>query len=168
MSKTVTILDEFKINYLTQAQYDAEVAGGTVQPDELYLTPSADYSTSEVNTGKKWIDGKVIYCKTIEVPNVAADISTNRATYSSELSITDVDELVNAFGIAKLYDGTYANRRYHIPCLGNMGASSTVQTGGGFVQTGTGRVVVNFYIDNTSQYASSKVSFLVTVYYTKT
>ena len=165
---TTTNLPTLKINYLTQAQYDAAVSGGTVNADELYFTPSVDYSTSEVNTGKKWIDGKTIYCKTIEVPNVAADISTNRATYSSELSITDVDELINAFGFAKLYDGNYTNRRYHIPCLGNMGTSCTVQVGGGFLQTGTGRVLVNFYIDNSSGYASSKVTFLVTVFYTKT
>lgn len=101
MSKTITILDEFKINYLTQAQYDAEVAGGTVQPDELYLTPSADYSTSEVNTGQKWIDGKPIYRKvipftsmnfsklTVNVQIIDSSITKQNATlikYSGQLS----------------------------------------------------------------------------------
>ena len=52
MSKTVKILDEFKINYLTQAQYDAEVAGGTVQPDELYLTLDNSASATQTLTNK--------------------------------------------------------------------------------------------------------------------
>ena len=41
MSKTVTNITTLKINYLSQADYDAEVAGGTIEPNELYLTPSS-------------------------------------------------------------------------------------------------------------------------------
>ena len=35
------------------------------------------YSTSEVNTGKKWIDGKPIYRKVIENPSLGATLLTN-------------------------------------------------------------------------------------------
>lgn len=166
MSKTVTILDEFKINYLTQAQYDAEVAGGTVQPDELYLTPSADYSTSEVNTGKKWIDGKPIYRQTIVEPDVSASVSGNRATYEHEMSLS-ADTLISGFGIVTFQDGTYAGRKYCMPCMSHMSSSCTVQVGGGFAQKGTGNILALFYIDDTTVYAQTKVDMTLTLYYTK-
>lgn len=37
---TTTDLTTLTINYLTQAQYDAEVQGGTIDDDAIYLTPS--------------------------------------------------------------------------------------------------------------------------------
>lgn len=46
---TTTDLTELKINYLTQAQYDAEVSGGTINEDEIYMTPVANIITTEVN-----------------------------------------------------------------------------------------------------------------------
>ena len=39
---TTTDLTTLKINYLTQAQYDAEVSGGTINEDEIYMTPTSD------------------------------------------------------------------------------------------------------------------------------
>ena len=39
---TSTFLDTLKINYLTQAQYDAALQAGTINADELYLTPPPD------------------------------------------------------------------------------------------------------------------------------
>ena len=41
MAKTTTDIATLKINVLSQADYDAEVAGGTVQADEIYMTPSS-------------------------------------------------------------------------------------------------------------------------------
>jgi hypothetical protein len=41
---TTTTLDTLKINYLTQAQYDAAVANNQINADELYLTPSSGSS----------------------------------------------------------------------------------------------------------------------------
>jgi hypothetical protein len=38
---TVVDIDTLRINYLTQAQYDALISGGTVEEDEIYLTPSS-------------------------------------------------------------------------------------------------------------------------------
>lgn len=37
---TTTDLTTLKINYLTQAQYDAEAQGGTINENALYLTPA--------------------------------------------------------------------------------------------------------------------------------
>lgn len=37
---TTTDLTTLKINYLTQAQYDAAVSGGTINENEIYMTPA--------------------------------------------------------------------------------------------------------------------------------
>lgn len=39
---TTTDLTTLKINYLTQAQYDAAVEGGTINANEIYMTPSKE------------------------------------------------------------------------------------------------------------------------------
>lgn len=61
---TTTKLDTLKINYLTQAQYDAEVSGGTIDEDALYLTPDSVEVTKVIAQGtgngwtyRKWSDG---------------------------------------------------------------------------------------------------------------
>lgn len=45
---TTTNLNTLKINYLTEAQYDAEVQGGTVDENALYMTPDSG--------GSSWTD----------------------------------------------------------------------------------------------------------------
>lgn len=40
MSKTTTDLSTLKINYLSQEAYDAEKSSGTIEENEIYLTPS--------------------------------------------------------------------------------------------------------------------------------
>lgn len=37
---TTTDLTTLKINYLTQAQYDAALAAGTINSNEIYFTPN--------------------------------------------------------------------------------------------------------------------------------
>lgn len=39
---TTTDLTTLKINYLTQAQYDAAVSGGTINENEIYMTPAQE------------------------------------------------------------------------------------------------------------------------------
>lgn len=46
---TTTNLNTLKINYLTQAQYDAAEQGGTINENELYLTP--DTTITDVTVG---------------------------------------------------------------------------------------------------------------------
>lgn len=43
---TTTDLTTLKINYLTQAQYDAAVSGGTINANELYMTPGPTIPTA--------------------------------------------------------------------------------------------------------------------------
>ena len=47
---TTTNLSTLKINYLTQAQYDAAAAGGLIQNDELYLTPETNSYVASTTT----------------------------------------------------------------------------------------------------------------------
>ena len=64
MSKTTTDLSTLKINYLSQEAYDAEKSGGTIEENEIYLTPAstcADYVVEQgVSDGwryRKWNSG---------------------------------------------------------------------------------------------------------------
>lgn len=41
MAKTETVLDELKINYLSEAQYNAAKTAGLINDNELYMTPSS-------------------------------------------------------------------------------------------------------------------------------
>lgn len=73
---TTTKLDTLKINYLTQAQYDAEVSGGTIDENALYLTPDSGAVTEVIDQGssggwtyRKWSDG------TLEMWGTATDTS---------------------------------------------------------------------------------------------
>ena len=65
---TKTDLETLTINYLTQAQYDAEKESGTIDDDALYLTPSVaspslmgDYiveqGTTSTGSYRKWSSG---------------------------------------------------------------------------------------------------------------
>lgn len=81
------------VNKLTQAQYNA----ATKVQDEFYLitdAPVADnYSTSEVNTGATWIDGKPIYKKTFSFTLANADSTT-------------VNHGISNFGLLIKFEGT--------------------------------------------------------------
>lgn len=58
------LIGKFTVNSVTQNVYAP--SGG-----------KWDYSTSEVDTGQKWIDGRTIYIKTIELTGVNFNISQN-------------------------------------------------------------------------------------------
>ena len=61
---STTDLDTLVINYLTQAQYESAKSGGTIDPDQIYLTPAVGTGvtdvevdgTSVVNAGVAEID----------------------------------------------------------------------------------------------------------------
>lgn len=78
MSKTVEDIGTLKINLLSQAQYEAEVAGGTIEPNELYLTPSSGSGVADVEVnGESVVAGGVAE---ITVPTDTGDL-TNGAGY---------------------------------------------------------------------------------------
>lgn len=46
--RTITTLDTLVINYLTQSQYDAAKQAGTLDANQLYLTPDTNSGSSNV------------------------------------------------------------------------------------------------------------------------
>ena len=72
-------------------------------------TGVVDYSTTEVNTGRKWIDGKDVYMKVIS----GDAVPTNGATL-----IEGVDTVINAYG-SQLYTGDSNPRWYCYPFTGS-------------------------------------------------
>lgn len=52
---TTTNISTLKINYLSQAQYDAAAASNLINEDELYLTPDAGNYISSSTTAKIFV-----------------------------------------------------------------------------------------------------------------
>lgn len=107
-----------------------------------------DYSTDEVNTGVKWIDGKTIYRKVINMGSLPVANQEKNVAHN----INDLDYIVKLSGIAKNPSSNY----YQIlPFI-------------------TDSIVVQLYANNTniSYYSSSDMSrytiSYVTIEYTKT
>lgn len=82
-----------------------------------------DYSTSEVNTGMKWIDGSAIYKKTINVGAVTAGSSTSVNHNISSLGIFIKSEAWGSSG--NVQDGYFW---YSIPCVSPSGGISLTIT----------------------------------------
>lgn len=80
----VNITKEDDTKKSLQAMYeDGELGGGGV-----------DYSTEEVNTGVKWIDGKPIYRKVAYIPK-----ASNGTVYSG---ISNIDKIISCLGTIKI------------------------------------------------------------------
>jgi len=77
------------------------------------------YSTTEINTGRTWIDGKSIYRKVIDfgaMPNAALKVVAH--------GITTPDVIVNMYGTAR---NTTTNDKRVLPHVNISGAGSSIQ-----------------------------------------
>lgn len=86
---TTTDLSTLVINYLTEAQYEAAVSGGTIDPDQLYLTPETNIPVTDVEVdGSSVVSGGVAE---ITLPTVPTNVSafTNDAGYLTSYTETD-------------------------------------------------------------------------------
>lgn len=119
--------------------------------DECYETVNTErsYTTSEVNTGTKWVDGKDIYKKTVQFTTRSSAGGLNIAH-----GVTDIDDVVDYFLYIKL-TGTGVTKENYISTGYNV--SCNVKFDG------------NFYYSITSTDSSyySKPAY-ITIYYTKT
>ena len=112
-----------------------------------------DYSTSEQDTGCKWIDGKKIYKKTFTgTYNSAANTTTNIFTFSG------VSDLVDAKGWIADLDAKVAFGTAH-----RAGTSLILDSAAFLVDT---NVIVRSF--NNTEYTGNNMSYAVTLYYTKT
>ena len=112
-----------------------------------------DYSTSEQDTGRKWIDGKPIYQKTINT----GTLPQNGATTSVDISSLSVDIVVDYRGMA--WASASKNFRV-IPFVGeSMNNMLRVD-----IQGGTALRIVSTTSSDWGNYGNS----YVTLWYTKT
>lgn len=71
------------------------------------LNEQRSYSTEEVNTGKKWIDGKPIYRKVVILPfqvSVATSVQVSSEVSASDFQVIDL-------GHSYIYDADYGTRQ---------------------------------------------------------
>lgn len=99
---SVTPVNIPKVEYTDQAGADSETIGVLSVGDTDYnikqkITHLINYSTSEQNTGRKWIDGRDIYQITFYAQTIS---STNFIAILGDSSDLNVDILVNAYGSA--------------------------------------------------------------------
>lgn len=100
---TTTDLTTLKINYLTEAQYEAEKQGGTVNENELYMTPSQTDEHLEFRFGE-------IATSSTVAANSYMDVSV---TFDSQMSgipivVCSIFSTSTAGGLGKLTVGVTA------------------------------------------------------------
>lgn len=94
---TTTDLTELVINYLTEAQYESAVSGGTIDPDQLYLTPEANPPVTDVE-----VDGV-----SVVTGNVAEIDLTGKADASHTHTVSDVTDFPSLATVAT--SGAYSD-----------------------------------------------------------
>lgn len=120
-------------------------SGETVLSWEDKESGVVDYSTTEQATGQKWIDGKDIYCKTVEINN---PVSTGTPTSVNHGA--DVDKIVKIDGHAE-NSGVFIPATYY--------ASSSYYA---MVYASDSSIIYDMKWNNTPF-----TTLLVTIYYTK-
>ena len=84
--------------------------------DEYSYTPPA-YSTTEVNTGQKWIDGRDVYCKVY-----SGGFPTLESAASVNLEITsDYEDIISFFLRAVSGSGNNITLTYNAVCVPSTG-----------------------------------------------
>ena len=104
-----------------------------------------NYSETEINTGKKWVDGKDIYCKTI-----TGDIPVLTESYNGNIEAISIDNLINSYGYLK----KSGSGIYNINCYRSSYIYSTIRYSSGNIVLSCGT-------------AFSEFSFYAVIYYTK-
>ncbi len=97
---TTTDLDVLKINYLTQAQYDTAKQAGTLNSDEIYMTPARDGGTVYDVTvdGVSVVENGVAEIDMPSVPTKVSDLTNDSGYITSSSVPTKVSQLTNDSG----------------------------------------------------------------------
>ena len=113
-----------------------EVVGGNIAPKTTqtnsdtdtyscnYINTINDYSTSEINTGKKWIDGKPIYRKIVYVPSLpnAANVD-----YNHNISNVDTIWIDTSMSFIKWSNGATSPFNYMGTSGGNPNLTAAIE-----------------------------------------
>lgn len=78
---TTTDLSVLKINYLTQAQYDAAASAGTIEADEIYLTPAGSGMVEDVT-----VDGTSVVSSGVAVIDLTGKASASHTHTKSQIT----------------------------------------------------------------------------------
>lgn len=151
----ITPINVKAVSYDDQSGVDGETIGVLSVGDTDYAVKQKkanilDYSTTEQNTGVKWIDGKYIYRRVLVANNIPPD------SYSGVL-ISNVDYLY--CGGLTIYD---SSNRIYSPSSISM-----------YNYQGVGTYYANFYKDNNNdvqivnQSRQNTISVIAILYYTK-
>lgn len=117
MAKTETVLEELKINYLSEEQYKNAVAAGEVNQDEIYMTPSKSVptKTSELENDSGFLTEQDISGK-LDKTGDGSNVTAAFSAASSRTNISTGEKLSVLFGkIAKWFSD-----------LGSLAFKSTV------------------------------------------
>lgn len=127
------------------ADYEIDGEEGSIYAPAPY-TP-LDYSTTEQDTGVKWIDGTEVYQKTISIGALP-----NNTTKNVAHGVTDIDRVINAY----MFATTSTHTSTIIPLVSNSNLSNNVSYG--------------ISDENVSVYSKTDVSIYdayLTIFYTK-
>ena len=140
--KTSTSIAEINSNIDTNT---TDITSNTTAINNL-----GNYSTSEINTGMKWIDGKTIYRKIIDVGYLPSSASAKSVTHG-----VTYDKIINLYGICSDSGQT----TMHIPHVGATNMASGVS-----ISLRANSTEIQFYVTgNVSSYYT-----YVIMEYTKT
>ena len=129
MSST-TDLDTLVINYLTQAQYESAKSGGTIDPDQIYLTPAQGTGVTDVE-----VDGTSV------VSGGVAEVDlTGKADVSHTHTKSQITDFPTIPTITDTYSSTSSNG------MSGKAVNSALQTLDGTVSgtAGSGKTLTAF------------------------
>lgn len=139
--------------YLEKAQLERLWQKIKACVDENVGSGVCDYSLEEQNTGRKWIDGKDIYCRTVAVDGFPS--ATTETTTSYPHNIPSINEVVDYE--LRWYDTT--DTEYHV--------NSNVYSSSNYIRI-TGVTPTHLKLRSRGySYSSRTTKRYLTVYYTK-
>lgn len=96
----------------------SKIANSAVSAEKINWSTMDNYSTSEIDTNKTWIDGKKIY--RIVVTGTINIATANVPQFTNETFVSGADTLINSYGSWNDYGSQWS-------CIGQSGVGSTVQ-----------------------------------------
>lgn len=125
---------------------------GTITSENIdWTTTAQSYSTSEVNTGATWIDGKPIYKKTIDF----GALKNSSGASSVAHGISNLDRVIKAEAIAKSSSSSAPQLVIPWATTGSNSANIYIEIYSSNITIGVG--------ENRSSYSA-----VITLWYTKT
>lgn len=148
---------------------------GIVAKDEndvLYIKPltgsldyNLDYSTTEIDTGMTYVDGKRIYKKTVSADVTTYTDSNNRREFVYRLEASNIDTIVKEEGCWKWVTASSGQGRIiPIHCASVFSTFSIAYTSYSVIDNGYLNIT---FASDKSNYSITKMRVEATIYYTK-